>query len=640
MGLPSIYGLLITTLLSTNLVSAVGSDTTKNDSSLWKVIPDCAQTCVTNFIETQYTEAQCQSSTDIKCLCRSKTPSGLTLGEAALSCTYALCDDHTQKSTSVYRICDSVSGAISETHATITATTFPKKTTSKTHVTTTKETNSLETHASTPTTTNAVPEITTYHQTTSTSDEDSKITSSEQPFSTPDETQTSPTPTNTSDSAGNEDHHGVSGGTVIGVSVASGLAGSFIICVAVFFWCKRWRQRRRNSSGPDSDFFEIGGNMSEPPGFSEPSSRRSTPGPGPTPGPSSFNAPGRLPEISEPNRSYQPGSRYPPPFLGVPMSSSPRVQDMQRKKERIGFAISSASDWADSPRSQHSQTPFHEAGAPSQGAGLLPKPLNWSHRPASGETLFEEEEENQSATAAAVPIQRPIMSQKSGSPNIITGLPANPRALKNGFSAERFRRAPTGPQPRPYPQYPLGTQQAARGRTPIPQFNRRNDHRASYTSNSSSTPYYSSDCSQETTANTLLTTPGRPDPTSPNRTSESKPLPSAAALAPAAEIVSRPRIVRGDDIKRVHIRSSPRPRPPSEGSAPWGPDDFWLQRGRGNTPPPQASSELPYPSERCPGIILYPSSPKKAAGGSQRASPTGRDLTPSKRGGDLILRVD
>ena len=325
--------------------------------------------------------------------------------------------------------------------------------------------------------------------------------------------------------------------------------------------------------------------------------------------------------------------------MGFP-TSSPRGQDIQRKQERIGFAISSASDWADSPRSQHSQTPFHDAMVSNQNAGLLPRPLSWNHRPASGETLFEEEEENQPATTAAAPIQRPNMSQKSGSPNMIPGLPANPRALKNGFSAERFRRAPAGPQSNLYPQYPHGIQHGARGKAPTPQYNRRSAQRASYASNSSSTPYYSSDCSQETTSNTLLTTPGKPDPISPNRASESKPLPSTAGLAPPAEIVSRPRIVRGDDIKRVHIRSSPRPRPPSEGSAPWGPDDLWLQRGRGHTPPPKTSSELPYPSGPCPGIVLYPSSPKKTAVGPQRASPAGRNLTPSKRGGDLILRVD
>lgn len=631
----SIHSILVLSLLSVTLVSANNSDSTSDgSSSLWDMIPDCARTCVNNFIETQYTETECETLSNIKCLCRHKTPGGLTLGEAALSCTYALCDDKTMKNTNVYRICDSVPGAISETHATITATTFPKKTTTKSQQITTEE-------SPTSATTSEAPNITTFHQSTSTLDaapistttsetdqgSTPKATSSERSSST----DTSTIPTNTSESDDKNDHHGVSAGTVIGVSVASGVAGSFIIAVAVFFWCKRLRQQRRDSSEPDSDFFEIGGAMTEPPGFSEPSSRRSTPDPGPGPGPSLFKVSGGQSEISKPQHSFQPER---PPMSMALENTFPTHQGTERKPERIGFAISSASDWADSPRSQASQVPFHDT-TPNTTTGLYPKPLKWSHRPTSGETLFEEEEENQTTTTIAAGYSRPNMAQKPGSQGIVAGLPENPRALKNGFPAERFRRAPTGPRPNSQIQYPFGMQPETWERTAAPASKQRSIRQVSYTSNSSSDPNYSSECSQETTSNTLLTTPGRPDP------SVTRPSPATEALAPPVEIVSRPRMVRGDDIKRVHIRSSPRPRPPSEGSAPWGPDDLWLQRGRANIPQSQPSSELPYPSERCPGVVLYPSSPKKRPSDMpQRASPTGRNLTPSKRGADLILRVD
>ncbi|CAI7601574.1 unnamed protein product [Penicillium manginii] len=595
MILHSIY-ILSVGLLSVALVSADNLGTASNDSSLWDMVPDCARTCVSNFIDAQYTESGCQDSTDIKCLCRHKTPSGLTLGEAALSCTYALCDDKTMKDANAYRICDSVTGAISETHATITATTFPKMTTTKTRqATTTTNKDSL-----TSKTANEAPGITTFDPTTTTSDPKStstsdqdlnstpKATSLEHSSSSPSQTQTSPISTNTSEPEGNGAHHGVSAGTVIGVSVASGVAGSLLIAVAVFFCCKRWRQQRRNSSEPDSDFFEIGGTMAEPPGFSEASSRRSTPEPGPGPGPS-FNPSNREPEISEPQRNFQPGSQYPPTFAAFPTTSS-WEQVGQRKRERIGFAVSSASDWADSPRSQASQAPFPDTIS-NHGPGLYPKPLKWSHRPTSGETLFEEEEENQIPSIVAAAYQKPSMTQKPGSPRLMAGLPANPRALKEGFPADRFRRAPAGPQSNTHDdshsQYPIGIKPVSRGRTPAPLYNPKNIQRASYTSNSSGTPNYSSDCSQDTTSNTLLTTPGRPDPIA------RKPSPGTATLAPPAEIVSRPRVVRGDDIKRVHIRNSPRPRPPSGGSTPWGPEDLWLQRGRTDASPPQASSELP-----------------------------------------------
>ena len=53
------------------------------------------------------------------------------------------------------------------------------------------------------------------------------------------------------------------------------------------------------------------------------------------------------------------------------------------------------------------------------------------------------------------------------------------------------------------------------------------------------------------------------------------------------------------------------------------------------------SGELPYPSDLFPGDVNYPDSPKKkAVTVSNRVSPTSRNLTPSRRGEDLILRVD
>jgi hypothetical protein len=111
-------------------------------------------------------------------------------------------------------------------------------------------------------------------------------------------------------------------------------------------------------------------------------------------------------------------------------------------------------------------------------------------------------------------------------------------------------------------------------------------------------------------------------------------------LSTATEIVSQPRIIRREDIKRVQIRSNP--RPPSEVVVPYCPDDFWLERGRSQAPAPTAPGGLPYPSEAFPGAVLYPRSPQRRPQdvSAQRLSATGRSLTPSRRGQDLILRVD
>jgi hypothetical protein len=418
---------------------------------------------------------------------------------------------------------------------------------------------------------------------------------------------------------------------VIGVSVMSGVAGSFIIGVAVFFLCKRWRRNNRVED-PDSDF-EIGGAMTEPPGFSQHSSERSTPEPGPGPGsePTSFGAVGNRQEMSQSTRTLQPGSQR------LPRMATPDIDEdtpEPRGRERIGLAASSDSEWEASPRTLSSQATLSEL-LPNQGAGLYPKPLKWTHRPISGETLFEEDEFQQ-----GVIDRRQNAAQRSGSPNVMPGLPANPRALKDGFPAQKFLRTPG--QQRPNQSRGLTPDPTTSGFTPPfarPAF------RVSDTSNSSGTPVESSGClgsSRHTSYNAPLTTPfsttqsrilsgshNRPDPTTPT---------PSGTLGPSAEIVSRPRIVRGDDIKRVEIRSSP--RPPSEAGAPWGPDDLWLERGRGRTPA-ASSSEVPYPSEVNPGTLVYPSSPKKRPGHvPKRVSPTSRNLTPSRRGQDLILRVD
>lgn len=685
------YRILAAVLPLVALCLASGSNDTSN-AALWNTIPDCAKTCVGNFIEGQYTSDECSSADDIKCLCRTKTPIGLTLGEAALSCLYSLCSekDISSKGNSVYHVCDPVSGAIRETHATITATTFdpPSSTTSTGSATITSvgATSAGTSQTQSNSSTSKLPTSTTSPSSTGDSTIAFQTTSSGSGFpastSTKNISTTSSNTSKFSPSADGSSNHHVSSGTVIGVSVASGVAGSFIIGVAVFFCCKRWKQRNR-SLGSDSDHdFEIGGTMSEPPGFSRPSSRRSSPSPEPNPmGPSSFVHTTGRPEVSELPCSHSPTSYHPPTNATVMLVPNTE-QEQPRERVPIGVAVSSAEDWQNSPRTLSSQHTLAEPMT-SQTTGLYPKPLKWSHRPDSGETLFEEDELQQ---PQGLPRNGPLrnISQISQSPRAMTGLPANPRALKNGFPAQKYLRP--SPQQRLIPsQTPsLSPKQAVHGdRTLAPGFS-TTALCGSPPSNSSNTPHNSSGSSRRNSANTLLTTPystgqGRilsgtshRNP-SPGQASNSRPSPvqapaprpsprqaptTAAAgrsisgpgpatpapptnglgLSAATEIVSQPRIVRREDIKRVQIRSSP--RPPNEVVVPYCPDDFWLERGRSQAPVPTAPGGLPYPSEAFPGALLYPRSPQRWPQDMQRLSATGRSLTPSRRGQDLILRVD
>ncbi|KAJ5155750.1 hypothetical protein N7492_008553 [Penicillium capsulatum] len=603
--------------------SSLPRDNSKLDLS--KQVPDCAQTCVDNFIKSHYTPEDCRTPDDVACLCRTKTASELTLGEAALSCVYALCPAKVVKSSKVYRMCDSVSGAQPETHATITATTFGTvRSTTTADVTTTSSTASI-TSENTPqavitpatfttATTGDAPVSTSVH---SSSSEDGGPNTTDQSTASP---STTPLVSKKED-----EKQAVSPATVIGVSVTSGVAGSFIIGVAMFFFCKRWKQRNQaasDASGSEQDF-EIGGTMTEPPGFSQNSSQRSSPSPGPKPGlgPSAASARAHQ-EMSESPRAIHPTSQCPLQFASI--ADMPSSE--QRKKERIGFAFSSLSDWESSPRTL---TPQHIPATTmrDQTSELCPKPLKWSVRPVSGETLFEEDELQQTAA------ERRPTPQTSNSPTVMTGLPPNPRALKNGFPAQQFLRTPNQQQPGPGPSSTNPSE-----RRLGPPFIYRN----STTSNSSSAPNCSSESSDHASSNTNLTTPpftaqgrilsgatrGKPEPPQP-----------LATIASSPEIVSRPRIVRRNDIKRVQIRASP--RPPSEVIAPYCPEDLWLKRTGTPAVHSQLSSALPYPSEVSPGTVLYPSSPKKRPQDMpNRVSPTSRNLTPSRCGEDLILRVD
>ncbi|KAF9251396.1 hypothetical protein DTO006G1_4614 [Penicillium roqueforti] len=630
-----IHRILIAILLLSTLCSAAeNASSDAANSALYDMVPDCAKDCVDSFIMSEYTFIECTSPSNIKCLCRTKTTSSLTLGEAALSCVLSVCSQTVIAKSKAYHICDSVSEALPKTHQTITATVFSDTSTTKTSdaktsrettptisTSTTEHTSeasmgtSIATSTSTPTSTTSQTSEITFYAASSSSGSQVEPTSSTGQISS-----------DSSEDTNKKGDHGITPAAIIGMSVASGVAGFFIIGVAVFFCCKRWRRKQREQTAPH--IFEIGGAMSEPPDFSKPMPRLPTNGLGlessysPT---SDRETMAQRPRTFHSMASVQP-PRYSPQYAKVHhLGQSKEPTD----QERIGFAISSDSDWETSPRTQSSQHSIARL-LPDPIAGLYPKPLKWSHRPPSGETLFEEDESQQAAAAATAEMTQNKPPRPGIQPKL-AGLPANPRAFKEGFSTDNFKRRSGSPKALAIPS------------------NANPAYKTSST-DSSATPYQVSQTSYSCSNPNILpaapikTTQAQPQnrSLSPGRQApQSCPTLSSSTLPPGSEIVSRPRIVRGNDIKRVQIRNSP--RPPSEVVAPYCPDDLWLERGRGLAPPKsrEPSGELPYPSDMHPGDVHYPDSPKRKAGAvSKRVSPNSRNLTPSRRGDDLILRVD
>ncbi|KAJ5550957.1 hypothetical protein N7461_005655 [Penicillium sp. DV-2018c] len=632
-----VHRIIILILLTLTLCSAADKVSSNvSNESLYEMIPDCAKNCVGNFIRSEYKPTACTSASDIKCLCRSNTSSGLTLGEAALSCVMSLCSQAVIQKSQAYQICDSVPQALPKTHQTITATSFADTRTTKTGD---AEATAFPTSTSTTSTKTGDAKATAFPtstSTTSTTEDTTSTTSGRAPEITTydpssSESRAAPIPTGATETPPEDEEkkadHSISPAAVIGISVTSGLAGSFIIGVAVFFYCKRWRRKHREETAPH--IFEIGGAMSEPSDFSNPTPRPPTDGPGrgPSVSPASWHG-----EMSQRPHGYQAinpvesTSRYWPHLATVSRIEQDREPDDQGQ---IGFAVSSESDWETSPRTQSSQHSVSRL-LPDSNAGLYPKPLKWTHRPPSGETLFEEEEGQQAAGAAA---KMQNKSPKPAEQPRFAGLPANPRAYKKGPNARYYRQGPEHPSTLAAPFQPSAAFRASPS---------NNNAVNSQPSESTQTTYPSS------TSLTLQAAPAiinqgesQNHRFSPERPAPRPPLASSSVLPPGSEIVSRPRIVHGNDIKRVQIGGSP--RQPSEVVAPYCPDDLWLEHGRALAPPRsrEPSGELPYPSDLSSGVVHYPDSPKKqVATVSNRVSPTSRNLTPSRRGEDLILRVD
>ncbi|KAJ9229916.1 hypothetical protein DTO169E5_8659 [Paecilomyces variotii] len=427
-------------ILSTSLISSCLAQrplTSRGMVPLSDEIPSCAQCCVHDFIHSQYPRMACSNLTDGDCLCRTNSTSGFSLGEAALRCTIASCPQDVISGTKALYICDSVPGALRETHSVITATIIATKT-SLGSPTPSSRRCPLPT-ASAPSSTMSTTGLATSFPATSTM------------FTT---TTTTPTVNSrssvtlaasaSSNSASASPSH-LSKPAVVGISVAAGVAGLALVSIVIFFCIRKIKQRRR-----DSDGFEIGGAMAEPPEFLYASMRNSGLGQGRYPKPDGGKVgPQPQPQLGSP---FQPASRGPLVVVTTPTVCSMAPGGLQN----VGMAISPATDNGDSPMSQVSRRTLSQLLPDKPDYTLDPGQPNTRQngvRPESNATVFEEDvERSKRSSGWPMPAGSTARNRFSGTmpfhPDSIRGhalrLQADPRALmyakerqQNGLPAVR-----------------------------------------------------------------------------------------------------------------------------------------------------------------------------------------------------------
>ncbi|KAL4765445.1 uncharacterized protein BDW70DRAFT_168746 [Aspergillus foveolatus] len=701
--------------------------TTTTTVSLLDLLPKCASQCLEDFISTEYPRGACSEGCDLNYLCTTETTSGYTLGEAGLRCSLSKCSMEVALSFDTYSICENVPGALPRTHPTIVATiTSPANPTSTAGPTTVIATGPETTD--TPTTIRPLSTETANTSTSLTTSQShtSSSESTEHPKTETDKptaTTTGSSPSATPSEASNEPGQGsnLNSGAVIGVSVASGIAGFFIIGVIIFFCCRKIRRKAQ-----DREFFEIGGHMTEPPDFSFPPKR---PPMGPRPSPKKlFGTDSESVRLVPPAEAeYHDPAQHPAVVVTQPEEDYEYGRMSTKNADRAGFQSTSNLDFdAESTVSSRTVSDL----LPDKPT-LYPRPLRWSQqkkvRPSSGANVFEE---NHARPARPRRLPSPPLQQSGLAPgnargqnrHLMAGLPANPRAMMYGFEGPGLTPPWKGSKREKRPVNPSANEQAqpsrqaaVHGTSLYPSGHNRvdyDDDLDNYWKNSNAgfvgakviQPQHQPQSQDPSTArgaganrNSVSDYPGYQfefgfgdsssssesrrasrnsggfRPLTPvreirtslremqNPTGESsnhgksstaryisttkssgpgpRPLPGPPGPPhPPQEIVSRPRIVRQDDIKRVQIRrGKPLPSPKdSEVTVPYSPDDFWFEP---KDEPSSASAYILPAPRSSPNYKKY--TPKGQLGmPKKKPLPPERNLTPSRRGEDLILQVE
>ncbi|RHZ65723.1 hypothetical protein CDV55_104683 [Aspergillus turcosus] len=484
---------------------------------------------------------------------------------------------------------------------------------------------------------------------------------------------------------------GLNAAAVIGVSVTSGVSGFFILGVIIFSCCRRVRRQHRKIKERDS--FEIGGVMSEPPDFGLPLPRRPIEGP-PNP---SFSAGSQQSnsETAGLMSPFKPATQNPAVIVTGPgdyhfaYDSPDRIGFAVSTNSDFDASPSQTSERTisdllpDKPNMNLYPKPLRWSSH---------KPS----RRMSSDTLFEEDAVRPRSLLGSSSQNKGSPGGTNGHngsqhnrSNLAMGLPANPRAMLYGMGNASLSNKNIGYGAKPvfansgerianYQQAEICNDSRRYSEVRMPD---QQDYMDSQWLNRC-TGYGQSDRRQSTRGaarrsvelgaqgNLVKTSADGFETISLNERSEFcrksrhsgdfKPLtpvrevitpsvnagkndnggyfpnpriPFSGTAPPVQEIVSRPRIVRGDDIKRVQIRKG-KPQPQGLRDS-YSPKDCWQESIR------ESQTECSdHQSRRLPVDPSFPVESMATAMPRRKPVSWGRKVTPARRGSDLILRVD
>ncbi|KAL2353594.1 hypothetical protein BJ546DRAFT_980944 [Cryomyces antarcticus] len=225
--------------------------------SLQQPIPLCAQPCLASFIAEGYPTSTCLNQRDLACLCSHYSTTGYTLGEVALSCVHSSCSDQAvSNSSSVYDLCVGQTGAVTQTHKTLTITASQSQAVSVTTVVTTVsamsisvESGTIGANAFTSTASSTTFETSTASS-TSAAPSNVILTASGSP-TVP--TQFPPSASSSSTSPNTAvPSQSLTKAQLVGVSVAGAASVILLLAVVILVTCVKVRKASRRRSSRDS----------------------------------------------------------------------------------------------------------------------------------------------------------------------------------------------------------------------------------------------------------------------------------------------------------------------------------------------------------------------------------------------------